>query len=145
METEDKKKIYIIIAVLLSIIIFFGSGYLLGVRNGSTGSGKISASESAKRANESADRTADRLDTTADQIRDAETTADSISRTGTEIRKTVDDINRTDSQFKGGLDDCAEIVDRCQKRNQRITEIINSTAGAGGSPGSGKPGLEERK
>lgn len=135
MGTENEKKIYIIIAVLLSIIIFFGSGYLLGVRNGSTGSGKISASESAKRANESADRTADRLDTTADQIRDAETTADSISRTGTEIRKTVDDINRTDSQLKGGLDDCAEIVDRCQKRNQRITEIINSTAGPGTDTG----------
>lgn len=145
MEPENEKKIYIIIAMLLSIIIFFGSGYLLGVRNGDAGSGRISASESAKRANESADRTAERLDTTADQIRDAETTADGISRTGTEIRKTVGNINRTDSQLKGGLDDCAEIVDRCQERNRRITEIINSTAGASGSTGNGKPEIEERK
>lgn len=135
METENEKRIYIIIAVLLSIIIFFGSGYLLGVRNGSTGSGKISASESAKRAGESADRTAERLNTTADQIRDAETTADSISRTGAEIGSTLQDIERSGGQFETGLNDCAEIVDRCKERNQRIAEIIGGTAGTGADTG----------
>lgn len=134
MGAEINKKIYLSIAVLMCIVTFFGAGYLLGVRNANSAYG-ISASESAAGAAAVADRAAERLDTAAGEIRDAEETADRISRTGAEIRNTVNDINKSDSQLKSGLDDCAEIVSRCQERNQRITEIIGRTAGTGTDAG----------
>lgn len=134
MGAEINKKIYLSIAVLMCIVTFFGAGYLLGVRNANSAHG-ISASESAAGAAAAADRAADRLDTTADEIRDAEETADNISRTSAEIGSTLQDIERSGGQFETGLNDCAEIVDRCKERNQRIAEIIDGTAGTGTNTG----------
>lgn len=135
MGAETNKKIYLSAAVLMCIVIFFGAGYLLGVRNASSSSHGISASESAGTAAAAADRAAERLDDAADEIRDAEETADNISRTGAEIGSTLQDIERSGGQFETGLNDCAEIVERCKERNQRIAEIIGGTAGAGADTG----------
>lgn len=135
MGAETNKKIYLSVAVLLCIITFFGAGYLLGIRNARSSSHGINASESAGTAAAAADRAADRLDTSADEIRDAEEAADNISRTGAEIGSTLQDIERSGGQFETGLNDCAEIVDRCKERNQRIAEIIGRPAGTGTDAG----------
>lgn len=145
MGAEINKKIYLSAAVLMCIVIFFGAGYLLGVRNASSSRNGIRASESAGTAAAAADRAADRLDTAADEIRDAEEAADNISRTGAEIGSTLQDIERSGGQFETGLNDCAEIVDRCKERNQRIAEIIGGTAGTGADTGKRESDPSERK